>query len=160
MVRPPCREDAVKMWRFVEESATLDHNSQYLYLLLADMFSQTSAVAVQNGRIVGLVTAFLVPQRADTLFVYQMRVGVQVRHHKLALTMIDSILARFPDDVRFVEATVHPENVAAHAVLSALARSRDTVVVREPFVRAQDFVIGPISLGDEDRLTVGPFNVS
>ena len=91
------------MWRFVEESATLDHNSQYLYLLLADMFSQTSAVAVQNGRIVGLVTAFLVPQRADTLFVYQMRVGVQVRHHKLALTMIDSILARFPDDVRFVE---------------------------------------------------------
>ena len=155
--RPPFSDDAPGMWRLVEESTTLDHNSGYVYLLVAEMFAQSSTVALQQKRIVGLVTGFRVPGRTDTLFVWQMRVDAIARGRGLALAMIEDIIDRLGDDISFVEATVDPANVASCAVFAALARKRGGEVSSEPFVREGDFpnIIG--APHDENRLTIGPF---
>lgn len=120
-IRAPRASDGAAMWALVREAGTLDLNSAYLYVLFADRFADTCAIAERAGHTVGVLTGFRPPRDPSTYFVWQIGVRPEVRGSGLAGRLIDAVLARHPD-VRFVEATVSPSNAPSLALFGALAR--------------------------------------
>ena len=59
------------MWQVVHDCGVLDLNSAYLYMLQADHFADTCAVATRGERIVGLATGHCPPTRPGAVFLWQ-----------------------------------------------------------------------------------------
>lgn len=121
----PTAADGTAIWRFVRAAGTLEPNSAYAYMLLGAHFSATSIVARRGEEVVGFVWAYLLPDRPDTVFVWQVGVAERSRGHGLGAAMLDAILRR-PScaDARFLEATVTPSNDASMALFRSFARRR------------------------------------
>lgn len=123
----PSAEDGLLLHDLVRQCKPLDENSLYCNLLQCFHFAGTSAVAKQGGVLVGMATGYLVPERRDTLFVWQMAVAASVRGRGLAKALLMSILQRpVCSDVRYMEASVIPQNQASRAVFSGLAGDLNT----------------------------------
>ena len=74
-MRPPSRKDGAALHRLISECPPLDLNSLYAYLLLAEHFSDTCVLAESaGGRIDGFISAYVLPDRPDVLFVWQVAV--------------------------------------------------------------------------------------
>lgn len=159
-IRAPRVEDGAAMWALVHEVGTLDPNSAYLYLLLADRFADTCAVAERDGRLVAMLTGFVPPRDPSTYFVWQIGVDPSARGEKLASRLIDHVLARHPV-VSFLEATVSPSNDASLALFRSFARRREATLATHAGYGAELFPHAP----DRDRppheaeplLRIGPF---
>lgn len=123
-LRQPCVEDGAAMCDLVQETAPLDPNSCYAYLLLCTHFADTCVVAENDGELVGFVSAYQPPTDPDALFVWQVAVKSTARGQGLAKTMIRSLLERDAcQDVTFLEATVTPSNVASQTLFRSLAKA-------------------------------------
>lgn len=154
--RKPTIEDGTLIWQLVRDSGTLDLNSTYCYLLLCKHFSETCAVAEANGKIVGFVIAYLLPQRADTLFVWQIGITHTMRGQGLATRLLQELLQRdVCHCVRFVEATVGPTNQASRALFTALAQRLNTELTEQPCFDAALFPHGNHEA--ENLFRIGPF---
>lgn len=160
LVRNPGAGDAAAVWRLVEGSQILDHNSFYCYFMLCHFFSSTCAVAELRGEVVGFVTGFCPPDRPDTLFVWQVRVEAAARGRGLARRMIEFVL-HDPSDrpIRFVEATISPDNQASQALFRSLAKAYNTHMVKiDGFLPTSMY---PVEAGvheQEDLFRVGPLS--
>jgi len=151
--------DAGKIWQLVGKSGVLDENSRYCYLLLCRDFSETCVVACREDEIVGFVTAYRPPTRCDTVFVWQIGVAEQVRGQGVAKCLLHTLVS-LPAcrEVRFLEATVTPSNVASRRLFESFAESLGL-----PCLMEQEFT--PELFGDggheeEDLFRIGPFPVS
>lgn len=155
------------MWRLVRATGTLDLNSAYLYVLLADRFSGTCAIAEQDGELVGLLTGFVPPEDPETYFVWQIGVAERARGGGLAGRLIDEVLARLPS-VRFLEATVAPSNRASLALFTKTARRNGTSLIIQGGYGAdllsapsgRDRAPSPFTHEPEPLLRVGPLRPS
>ena len=79
-MRPPSRKDGAALHRLISECPPLDLNSLYAYLLLAEHFSDTCVLAESaGGRIDGFISAYVLPDRPDVLFVWQVAVHARTR---------------------------------------------------------------------------------
>jgi diaminobutyrate acetyltransferase len=141
-IRAPRVEDGAAMWSLVHEVGTLDTNSAYLYLLLADRFADTCAVAERDGRLVAMLTGFVPPRDPVTYFVWQIGVDPSARGEKLASRLIDHVLARHPA-VSFLEATVSPSNDASLALFRSFAQRRDAPLATHAGYGAELFPHAP-----------------
>jgi L-2,4-diaminobutyric acid acetyltransferase len=122
--RQPEVADAASIWCMVRDSGALDVNSPYAYLLLCDHFADTCVVACdEQNQPIAFVTAYSPPQRPNTVFVWQIGVNADWRKQGLAKRLLHELL-KLPAcaNVRFVEATVTPSNVASRRLFAALAR--------------------------------------
>lgn len=146
------------MWRLVRDVGTLDCNSVYLYILLADRFAETCAVAEADDQLVALLTGFCPPREPATYFVWQVGVDATARGRGLALRLIDHVLAALPE-VRFLEATVSPSNTASQALFTGFARRRHAPLEIHPGYGAELFphVFTPAPHEPEPLLRIGPF---
>ncbi|CAN5899762.1 diaminobutyrate acetyltransferase [soil metagenome] len=99
---------------------TLDENSPYAYVLCGDHFARTSRVAHHDDIVVGFVMGYPVPDRPDTLFVWQVGVDARARGQGLALRLIEEVWAHNPA-FRFLESTVTPSNEASDRLFRAFA---------------------------------------
>jgi L-2,4-diaminobutyric acid acetyltransferase len=125
-LRQPCPEDGAAMCELVQETAPLDPNSCYAYLLLCTHFADTCVVAEDDGDLVGFVSAYRPPTDPDVLFVWQVAVKSTARGKGLAKTMIQTLLERDTcQSVAILEATVTPSNVASKALFRSLANDHD-----------------------------------
>ena len=132
-IRPPRLEDARWILRLVEQSGVLDPNSAYCYLLMAYHFGSTSVVAQAAGRVVGFVYAYLPPERAQTVFVWQVGVAANRRGTGLGTQLLTAVLERDAcREVRYLESTVGPTNAASLALFRGLARRLGADVVEQP----------------------------
>lgn len=123
-LRRPRKGDGIEMWALVRASETLETNTAYCYVLLADHFRDTCVVAERNGRIVGMVAAFVSPKTPDTVFVWQVGVAASERGRGLARRMIVDLLERPAlAGLPFLEATVAPSNGASAALFESVARA-------------------------------------
>jgi L-2,4-diaminobutyric acid acetyltransferase len=121
-LRQPCLADGAAMCQLVQETAPLDPNSCYAYLLLATHFADTCVVAEAADELVGFVAAYRPPSDPEVLFVWQVGVKSTARGKGLAKTMIRSLLERDAcRDVAFLEATVTPSNTPSQALFRSLA---------------------------------------
>ncbi|WP_323845610.1 diaminobutyrate acetyltransferase [Microbulbifer magnicolonia] len=123
MLRRPVSEDGAAVHRLISRCPPLDENSIYCNLLQASHFSDTSVAAEVDGELAGFVSGYLMPQRPDTLFIWQVAVASEARGIGLAGRMIREILRRPACvQVRHLETTITPDNTASWALFRGLAR--------------------------------------
>jgi L-2,4-diaminobutyric acid acetyltransferase len=124
VIRPPNEKDAIEIWRLIETSDRLDHNSHYCYLLLTKHFRNTCALAELNGELFGFQSGYILPDSPATLFLWQVVVKAEMRGQGIASRLIVNILerlrSRYP--VKFIEATITPSNDASQALFRSLAK--------------------------------------
>ena len=128
------------MWHLASRSPGIDLNSPYTYLILCRHFSRTCLVARASEGLAGFVTGYLLPDRTDTLFVWQIAVASTHRRTGLGRRLVDSLLTDLvPLGIRHLQATVTPGNEASLALFSAVARDNGVECRRSPFFSAEMF---------------------
>ena len=140
-LRTPEHRDGAALHRLVAECPPLDENSLYCNLLQTTHFADTCVAAEQAGHLVGFISAYLVPGRTDTLFVWQVAVGASARGQGLATRMLDALLQR-PGcrGVTHMETTVTASNDASWALFEGFARKHGAPLRRSTlFDRTTDF---------------------
>ena len=135
----PDVNDGAEMWELVKRS-TLDLNSPYKYLMMCEFFSETCVVAKEKEEIAGFITAFIPPERSDVIFIWQVGVDSSHRGKGIASKMLDELLSREScKDVRYLEATVTPSNLASQSLFKRLARENSTNCLVTPCFPADVF---------------------
>ncbi|WP_268753434.1 diaminobutyrate acetyltransferase [Alkalihalobacillus trypoxylicola] len=129
----PNKEDGAAMWQIVNETS-LDQNSAYKYIMMADFFADTCLVAKQNDELIGFVTAFRQPNQENTLFIWQIGVKPSAQGQGIASKLLKNLLkTEFSPEIRFIEATITPSNQASQALFKSLARDKKTECKIEPY---------------------------
>ena len=125
-IRPPVAEDGVRIHDLIRDCPPLDANSLYCNLVQCIHFADTSAVAEDQGRLVGWISAYRLPRDPSTLFVWQVAIAPPARGVGLAIRLIDDILARPGNrDLRRIEASVTSSNLSSMGMFQRLARRRE-----------------------------------
>lgn len=123
-LRVPRSTDGAKVWSLIGATQALDDNSLYCNLLQATHFASTCAVAEQDGKIVGWLSGYILPERPDTYFVWQVCVSEAARGQGLGRRLIGDVLAR-PScrSVTMLECTITHDNEPSWGLFGAIARS-------------------------------------
>ncbi|KQC09314.1 MAG: hypothetical protein APR62_02720 [Smithella sp. SDB] len=156
--RLPEKKDANTVKQLIENSPPLDINSVYCYLLVCTHFANTSILAENSKDICGFISAYIRPDRNDTLFVWQVVVSKNYRGKGLATDMLKSILRRtYPAPLHYLETTVNPSNISSNALFSGMARSINARIVKSPLFTESDF--GNSEHEKEILYRIGPFDI-
>ncbi|WP_081687236.1 diaminobutyrate acetyltransferase [Glycomyces tenuis] len=126
----PRISDGPAMWDIAANAGALDVNSRYAYLLWCRDFADTTVVARDaDDRLAGFLTGYRRPQAPDTFFTWQVAVGDGHRRRGLARRMLDHVVGALrPQGVRFVEATVTPDNKASIRLFESFAEANDATM--------------------------------
>lgn len=152
----PTAEVGAAVHKLISECPPLDANSMYCNLLQSSHFAETAVAAYLENELVGFISGYRIPQRPETLFVWQVAVGEQARGQGLAGRMLKAILSREKNrDIKRIETTITPGNKASWALFESLARKLDTEISSSVmFDRQQHFA----DQHDTEMLVkVGPF---
>ncbi len=121
--RPPVTEDGAEVFKLVSRCPPLDPNSMYCNLLQCSHFAATSVAAVSLNELVGFVSGYLLPERPDTLFIWQVAVDETVRGQGVASAMVNDILMRPQcSDVRYLETSITEANKGSWALFRRLGQ--------------------------------------
>lgn len=124
--RAPVSEDGASVHNLIAHCPPLDGNSLYCNLLQCTHFANTSVAAELDGELCGFVSGYLIPERSDILFIWQVAVSRQARGLGLATQMIRQILLRNRNEqINYLETSITPENAASWALFQGLARDLD-----------------------------------
>ncbi len=133
-LRKPRAEDGAAIWKLVRSCQPLDENSMYCNLIQCDHFAETCVIAEVHGEVVGWVSAYVMPNDPETLFVWQVAVAEQMRGAGLGAAMLDSIIDRdVCEDVRRVQTTITSDNDGSWALFRKFARLQDTSLDMQPY---------------------------
>jgi len=125
-IRAPQADDGVRIHDLVRGCPPLDENSLYCNLIQCIHFAETCAIAEDEGRLVGWISGYRLPRDPSALFVWQVAIASEARGVGLAIRMVDDILARPANrDLRRIEASVTPSNLASTSMFQRLARHRN-----------------------------------
>lgn len=153
----PTAELGAAVHKLIAECPPLDTNSMYCNLLQSSHFADTAVAAMMDGQLVGFISGYRIPQRPNTLFVWQVAVGEQARGQGLAKKMLKAILARAANqDINQLETTITANNQASWALFESLARQLGVEISNSVmFDRHQHFA----DQHDTEMLVrIGPFN--
>ncbi len=157
---PPALDDGRHLWRLARDSG-LDVNSPYAYVLWCRDFAATSLAARDgSGALRGFVTGYVRPEALDTYFLWQVAVDPECRGRRLARRMLDRVGSRIAArGIRYLEATVTPDNTASRALFASFARDRGADLTWTPlFTRAHFPADGPGPHEPEDLVRIGPLH--
>lgn len=122
-LRKPVAKDGAEIWKLVRTCRPLDENSMYCNMLQCDHFADTCVVAELSGEVVGWISAYVMPNEPDTLFVWQVAVSGAARGRGLGALMLQSILTRPEcEGVARVQTTITADNEASWALFRKFAR--------------------------------------
>lgn len=153
---PPTIEHGADIHALIRACRPLDVNSTYAYLLLAHHFAETCVLALEEGRVVGFVSAYVPPRQNDTLFVWQVAVHPDARGRGLGRQMLLALLARESlSHITRLETTVSPGNEASRAMFRAVARAVGASLEERTFFTPEMF--GSEGHDEERLLVIGPF---
>ncbi|MDN5873758.1 MAG: diaminobutyrate acetyltransferase [Sinobacteraceae bacterium] len=152
--RSPNVSDGRTVWELVRDGGTLEANTPYCYLLLCSHFAEHCLVAEKDGEIVGFVMAYRPPSDPEAVFVWQVGVAPAGRGQGLASRMLDQLILQ-PGNcgVRFLTATVEPDNVPSNKLFSAFARKQGAALEHETGYGPELF---PPGHAPEPLLRIGP----
>lgn len=139
------------------DSATLDVNSPYAYLLWCRDFASTSVIAEVDGNPGGYVTGYRRPDEPTSLLVWQVAVDADHRGIGLAGRMLDELFARaVPHGVTHLETSITPDNEASQRLFLSFARRWDAAVQRRELFGSEVF---PGTHLAEELFRIGPLRV-
>lgn len=155
----PTVNDGQYIWQLVKNTNVLDVNSPYSYLLWSKYFSKTSVVVKKDEQVVGYISAFIAPDKNDTLFVWQVAVDEKMRGQGLATRMLHHIFSReVCRNIQYLETTVTPSNQASIALFQKFARDINTKCsLFEGFTQQQ---FPGKNHEDEELYRIGPFSTT
>jgi len=155
VIRKPKVEDGPSIYDLVNRSKPLDVNSRYLYLLQCSHFANTCAIAESDGSVQAFISAYVLPDQPNRLFVWQIAVDASLRGRGVAGKLIAELLARpHLQDIDHVEATVNPSNDASRNLFRSLARKKHCAIKESMLFDAELFGIDAHEA--ELLLSVGP----
>lgn len=116
-------EDGPTVHQLAGSCEALDQNSRYTYLLLCTHFKDHTLVArAEDGTLAGFVSAYAIPVKAETLFIWQVAVAREFRQHGVASRMLDRLAMQAQaKGLRYIEATVTPSNSPSINMLKKFA---------------------------------------
>ncbi|MBN1455324.1 MAG: diaminobutyrate acetyltransferase [Methanomicrobia archaeon] len=157
LFRAPRVSDGAKIHDLVRNSAPLDVNSRYCYLLLCRYFDQTCVVAEEDKEIIGFISGFRPPRSEDVFFVWQVAVDRRNRRRGLGKRLLQELLHR-PESrgVQFLETTVTPSNEASRVLFQSIARDLDAPCEESVCFSPADF--GLEAHEAEYLVRIGPFS--
>jgi len=155
-LRPPVPGDGASLWELVRTLDGLEANTLYAYLLFTRDFPATCRVAEDTEGIRGLVIGYRIPDRPDTLFVWQVGVHPAAQGRGLGARMILDILQGAGEPpFHFLEATVAEGNRASERLFHGIAhRLHADCNVSEGF---SSVLFHPQEHPPERRFRIGPF---
>lgn len=155
VLREPVSSDGIRVNDLVASSPPLDTNSTYCNLLQCSHFAGTSIAAELDGELVGFISGYQPPGKADTLFIWQLVVSSKARGRGLAKRMVEGLLARASlQTVKYLETTIGPDNDASWGVFRSLAKKWGAEIREEVLFSSADHFRGQHD--DEILLTIGP----
>ena len=155
VIRRARAADGARLWDFVNDSRSLDLNSPYAYLMMGHYFSDTCLVAESEESLLGFVLGFQPPAEPDRVFVWQVGVAREARGHGLGKRLLcELVRRRVDDDVRYLEASITPDNRASQALFRSFAEETNAPCeVTTLFPRH----LFPSRHPSEHLYTIGPF---
>jgi L-2,4-diaminobutyric acid acetyltransferase len=129
--RPLAPTDGMALHRLVHACPPLDSNSTYCNMLQCSHFQNSSIAAIRGDDLVGSVTGYFIPERPDTLFVWQVAVHPSARGQGLARTMLRNLLKRMATQgIRCIETSITPGNKASLRLFTGFATEQHAEMVR------------------------------
>lgn len=120
--RESTSEDGAAIWELIRECKPLDENSVYCNLIQCDHFRNTCVVVELEGKIVGWVSAYIVPDDPEAIFVWQVAVSKDARGMGLGRRMLQHLIERkVCKDVTRLQATITRDNEASWALFRSFA---------------------------------------
>lgn len=159
VIRPPRVTDGASVNALIANCPPLDRNSLYCNLLQCTHFSATSALAEQEGRVIGFVSGYRLPDEPETLFIWQVAVDRIARGRALGKRLILDILSRpVCAGVSMLETTVTQSNAASQAMFDKIAAELDAPH-RRTLLFDRDRHLGG-NHSSEFLISIGPFQMS
>ena len=156
-LRPPGLEDGMAVFSLVKSCPPLDTNSRYCNLLQCSHFANTSVAAEQKGNLIGFISAYAIPERPDTLFVWQVAVSEQARGIGLASRMLTHIFTRPQcDDIHNLETTITGNNEASWALFKSFADMQKAELQSSQWMDKKTHFAGQHD--SELLIRIGPFH--
>lgn len=110
-----------------------------------------------NGALVGFISGYLVPERPDTLFIWQVAVDESARGQRLATKMLSHILKRpFCQGVRYLETTITEDNQPSWGLFRTLSKNLGAEYQSAPWLDKQAHFDDQHD--SESLIRIGPFN--
>ncbi len=157
-LRPPTDQDGAAVHRLISQCPPLDTNSHYCNLLQCTHFANTSVAAIDKDKLVGFCSAYLIPERPDTLFIWQVAVAEEARGQGLGARMLKNILNRsLCSQVIYLETTITGSNRASWALFEGLAEKLDTQISSSVLFDKDQHFSGKHE--SEILVRIGPFEV-
>ncbi|HAG97087.1 MAG: hypothetical protein CMK83_20790 [Pseudomonadales bacterium] len=154
--RAPVSQDGASVHNLISQCPPLDTNSMYCNLLQCSHFADTSVAVTLHDELVGFISGYILPDRPNTLFIWQVAVSSAARGQGLAGRMIEHILARPAcKQVAFLETTVTADNDASWGLFEGVARRLDTELNRSVMFDREQHFNG--SHDSELLARIGPF---
>lgn len=157
----PSKDDGWAVSTLISDCPPLDTNSVYCNLLQCYHFSSTSvAVRLTNernkpGELVGFISGYLVPDKPDTLFIWQVAVAEKARGQGVAAKMIDHILDREAcKSARYIDTTITESNKASWALFGRVAKNYNAPLSSEALFTQDKHFSGQHDT--ETLVTIGP----
>lgn len=151
----PGAEDGPSVHRLIELCPPLEQNSLYCNLLQCTHFSETCVIARRRTGVAGFLSAYLLPERPDELFIWQVAVAADARRQGLGAAMLAELLARRAClEVRYLLSTVTESNRPSWSLFEGLARRLGTGLQREVLFERARHLAGRAD--SEILVTIGP----
>lgn len=139
-LRVPNKDDAKKIYNLVKDTNVLDVNSEYLYLLQTTHFKEYCCVATLDDSIVGFTSGYIIPDRNDTLFIWQVAVDEIARGNGLAGKMLVDILQRdHLKNITTIHTTISPSNNSSKRLFEKLSKQYGVSFKSETMFKIEDF---------------------
>src|SRR5512138_993106 len=126
-LRRPRAADGKSVHALIAACAPLDTNSLYLNLLQCTHFADTCVLAERTDAApspAGFVSGYLLPNRPNVLFIWQVAIAASERGQGLARAMLFDLLERPAcAGVDHIQTTITESNGASWALFRSLARS-------------------------------------
>nr|WP_232796420.1 diaminobutyrate acetyltransferase [Roseovarius salinarum] len=143
VLRKPDREDGSAIWDLIAACHPLDENSMYCNLIQCDHFRDTCVLAEIDGEPVGWISAYVMPQDPETLFVWQVAVSEKARGRGLGTRMLSELFARDAcEGVTRLQTTITISNDASWALFGRFARAQGGKLRSEPHYTREDHFDG------------------
>ena len=139
-IRPLQRADARALHALICACPPLDVNSLYAYALLALHHGSTCFVAIRDGRLCGAVTGYIRPDQTDTYFLWQIAIAPNEQGTGLGSALLDHV-ARYAlqqNNLRFLETTISPGNMASQRLFRRFAQRHHVECQQHPLFSAND----------------------
>lgn len=155
-LRAPKSEDGMSVFRLIAKCPPLDQNSVYCNLLQCSHFADTSVVAEYQSEFVGFISGYIIPERNDTLFIWQVAVAGDKRGMGIANKMLQHILNR-PScaGVSNLETTITESNQASRKLFRHMANNLGTGIQESIMFDHEAHFNG--SHDSEFLMKIGPF---